>query len=205
LTVLTLQKRERMNSEINPWTVVSSERLFEDDFVTFIRHAVRNAAGQDTTYSVTRYKQIGVRILPIDHEGQTWLVGQYRFASGAYSWELPSGGGDLGEVPQKAANRELREEVGLEASHWLELNRLAPAGSVLDLRELSFLAWGLTARPKDPDPQEVLQVRRLPFSEAVDLALNGGITNAGTVATLLMAHAKALRGDLPGEIATLLR
>lgn len=129
-----------MNSEINPWTVLSSERLFEDEFVSFIRHAVRNAAGQDTTYSVTRYKQTGVGILPIDHDGHTWLVGQYRFASGAYSWDLPSGGGDLGEVPQKAANRELSEEVGLEASRWLELNRLVPAGAILDLRELSFPA-----------------------------------------------------------------
>ena len=194
-----------MTREANPWTVLSSECLFEDDFVSFIRHAVRDAAGRDGTYSVTRYKQLGVRILPIDREGQTWLVGQYRFAAGSYSWELPSGGGGPGEVPWKAANRELREEIGLEASRWLELNRLAPAGSILDLRELSFLAWDLTARPKEPDPQEVLQIRRLPFGEAVECALTGEIANAGTIATILMARAKALRGELPDEIAPLLR
>ncbi|HEX2554084.1 MAG TPA: NUDIX hydrolase [Microvirga sp.] len=189
----------------NPWTVLQSERLFEDDFVSFVRHAVRDAAGTESTYSVTRYKQIGVRILPVDREGHTWLVGQYRFAAGAYSWELPAGGGDLGEVPERAANRELREEVGLEADRWLEINRLAPAGSVLDLLELSFLAWDLSVRPREPDPQEVLEIRRLPFAQAVDMALAGTIANAGTVATLLMAEAKARRGDLPDEVARLLR
>jgi 8-oxo-dGTP pyrophosphatase MutT (NUDIX family) len=194
-----------MTNETNPWTVLSSERLFEDDFVSFIRHAVRDAAGREGTYSVTRYKQFGVRILPIDHEGHTWLVGQFRFAAGAYSWELPSGGGDPGEIPRSAASRELREEIGFEAAHWLELNRLAPAGSILDVRELSFLAWGLAPRPAEADPQEVLQIRRLPFGEAVDMAVGGAISNSGTIATLLMARAKAHRGELPDDVAPALR
>ncbi len=194
-----------MPNDPNPWTVLSSENLYENDFIRLIRHRVRCAADTEGEYGVVQYKQLGVRILPIDQEGHTWLVGQHRFAVGAYSWELPAGGGDLGELPEKAAARELQEEVGLRASQWAELNRLTPAGSMLDLREFSYLAWDLSRAEKSPDPQERLQIRRLPFSEAVQMALNGGIANAGAAATILMAHVKALRGDLSPEVSRLLR
>ena len=194
-----------MHNEANPWTTLSSERLYEDSFVSFIKHTVRDASSKEIQYGVTHYKQIGIRILPVDQGGHTWLVGQYRFAAGAYSWELPAGGGDLGEVPQKAAARELREEAGLEASSWLEINRLVPAGSIIDLQEISYLAWDLRMTERDPDPQEVIKVMRLPFRDAFNMALTGEITNAGTVATILMAHAKALHGELPDLIAQKLR
>ncbi len=194
-----------MPNDPNPWTVLSSENLYENEFISLIRHRVRDAADAEGEYGVVQYMQLGVRILPIDQEGHTWLVGQHRFAVGAYSWELPAGGGDLGELPEKAAARELQEEVGLQASQWAELNRLTPAGSMLDLREVSYLAWDLSRAEKSPDPQERLQIRRLPFSEAVQMALNGGIANAGAAATILMAHVKALRGDLSREVSRLLR
>lgn len=142
-----------------------------------------------------------MRVLPIDRDGYTWLVGQYCYASGAYSWELPSGGADLGEVPQQAAAREMREETGLQAVNWIELNRLVPSGSVTDAREMSFLAWDLQVRDRDPDPQEVIRRVRIPFQDALQMALSGEITNAGTVATLLGAYVKAPRGDLPPEVA----
>jgi ADP-ribose pyrophosphatase len=194
-----------MKDEANPWTVLSSERVYEDAFISLIKHAVADASGKNSQYAVTHYKQLGLRILPIDRNGQTWLVGQYRFAAGAYSWELPAGGGDVGEPPQAAAARELHEEVGLEASSWLEINRLVPAGSMLALREISYLAWDLKESERDPDPQEVIQVRRVPFRDAVNMALTGEIANAGTVATILMAHCKALRGELPALVADRLR
>jgi len=108
-------------------------------------------------------------------------------------------------VPHKAAARELREEVGLEASSWLEISRLTPAGSVLELREISYLAWDLHSAERDPDPQEVLTIKRLPFRDAVDMALAGEITNAGTVACILIAHAKVARGELPDSVADRLR
>ena len=194
-----------MQDEANPWTILASERIYDNAFLSLVEHRVRDASGRESRYAVTRFKQIGIRILPIDWHGQTWLVGQYRFAAGAYSWELPAGGADLGEVPHLAAARELREEVGLEASSWLEISRLVPVGSVLELREISYLAWDLRSVERDPDPQEVIKVKQLPFRDAVDMALAGEIANAGTVASILAVHAKATRGELPDAIAERLR
>jgi 8-oxo-dGTP pyrophosphatase MutT (NUDIX family) len=179
--------------------------MYEDGWLSVIEHRVRDAADQESAYGVVHFRKVGLRILPIDREGYTYLVGQYRFGAGYYSWELPAGGGEKGEVPVKGAARELREEIGMDASQWLELPHLIPSGSVTDERQLLFLAWGLTGAPRNPDPQEALRVRRIPLAEALSMALSGEIADAGTVAILTLAHLKAARREIADEIADLLR
>ena len=56
-----------------------------------------------------------VVIIALDDEGEVTLVRQYRHAIGRYLLEFPAGGLEPGEEPLATAQRELREEVGLEA------------------------------------------------------------------------------------------
>jgi len=60
-----------MQDEANPWTILASERIYENAFLSLVNHTVRDASGRESQYAVTRYKQIGIRILPIDSFGQT--------------------------------------------------------------------------------------------------------------------------------------
>ena len=194
-----------MADETNPWTTLSSTRVYETSWITVIEHQVRDAAGHDSPYGVVHFKQIGLKILALDDRGRIPLVGQYRYPAGYFSWELPAGGGDAGEAPRRAAERELREETGLTARNWLELIRLVPSGSVTDQRELCFLAWDLESGERDLDEQEVIRVRRVPFGEALRMAMGGGIMDSGSVAAIVTAHLKALRGELPEDVADRLR
>ncbi len=63
-----------------------------------------------------------------------------------------------------------------------------------------FVAWNLTRGPADPDPQESLRLRRIPFAAAVGEALSGAITDGPSVALLLCLAERARRGDLPGDL-----
>ncbi len=189
----------------NPWTTKASKKVYQDGWFSVVEHEVQDASGKDSTYGVVHFRKVGLRILPIDEEGHTFFVGQYRFGAGYYSWESPAGGGEKGESPEKGAARELREEVGLEAEHWLPLPHLIPSGAITDERQHIFLAWGLKGTRRDPDPQEVVRVWRLPFGEALRMVLDGEVADAGTVAAILLAHLRAMQGGLPQEVAIHLR
>lgn len=73
-----------------------------------------------------------VAIVAMDDNGNIPMVYQYRHTYGRRLWELPAGLLDVaGEPPHLTAARELREEVGLQASTWQVLVDLdtAPASA----------------------------------------------------------------------------
>lgn len=190
-----------MADSLNPWSTIRTERVFEDDFIALDDERVINPAGREAQYGVVRFKNRGLRILPVDDEGCTFLVGQWRYGAAYFSWELPAGNQEPGEGPREGAARELREEIGYAAAHWSDLFEVVPSGSVTDQREASFLAWDLSPAPLRRDEQERLRVKRMPFGEALGMALRREIGDAGTILALLGTHLKAVRGELPGDVS----
>jgi 8-oxo-dGTP pyrophosphatase MutT (NUDIX family) len=189
----------------NPWTVLASTAVYDNPKIALVEHRVVDAAGQERNYGVLRHKESGVRVLPVDGEGGVTLVGQYRFAAGYYSWELPAGGRGIDEPPQRAAARELEEEAGLTAGQWLQLLHVVSCGSVTDETPVLFLAWDLAPGRRQPDETEVLELRREPFAEVLRMVLAGEIRDTSSVAAVLVAHLMAQRGELPEGVARHLR
>jgi 8-oxo-dGTP pyrophosphatase MutT (NUDIX family) len=134
---------------------------------------------------VTHFKNRAIGVLPIDDEGCTYLVGQYRYTLNQYSWEIPEGGCPIEEDPLVAAQRELKEETGLTARHLQLLGRTHLSNSVTDEEALYYLATGLSQGSAEPEGTEKLRLRRVPFAEALRMALAGEITDALSVVTLL--------------------
>jgi 8-oxo-dGTP pyrophosphatase MutT (NUDIX family) len=132
---------------------------------------------------VVHYKNIAVGVLPIE-EDHTYLVGQYRYPLERYSWEIPEGGCPEGEEPLRAAQRELREETGLEARRWQMLGEAYLSNSVADEYAVWFLATGLVPGERRPEGTERLDVRRLPLRKVLAMALNGEITDALSLAAI---------------------
>ena len=100
---------------IDPWRVHSQRIRFENPWISIVDHEVDNPDGTQGEYGVVRFKNLAIGILPMDEEGYVWLIGQHRFPLDRYSWELPEGGGPLGDDPLASAKRELQEETGLIA------------------------------------------------------------------------------------------
>ena len=142
--------------------------------------------GNTSTREVVRHPG-GVGILALDDEGCAVLVEQYRYVFGRTLLEIPAGKREPGEDPLTTARRELREETGAEATHWQPLGAVLPSpgcyGEVLHL----FLARGLHMEEQHLDPDEFLNVERVPFDEMVHRCLNGEIEDAKTVAAVLKA------------------
>jgi 8-oxo-dGTP pyrophosphatase MutT (NUDIX family) len=179
-----------MNPE-NPWITHSTRIVYENPWIRVTESEVTNPSGGRGIYGVVHYHNRAIGVLPIDEEGQTWLVGQYRYTLDTYEWEIPEGGCPAGETPLEAAKRELREETGLVATDYrLLLDDLALSNSVSDERATIFVATGLTQAAADPEETEDLRVRRLPLSEAIDMVRRGEITDSISVIALLALAAE---------------
>ncbi len=182
--------------ESNPWQTLSSELKFSTPWIDVTEHKVINPAGRPGIYGTVHYRNLALGIVALDDEGYTWLVGQYRFPLERYSWEIPEGGGDPAVEPLVGAQRELKEETGIEAREWRLLMEMDLSNSVSDEHAHIYLATGLSFGEPEPEETEQLQVRRLPLDEAVAMALDGRIGDAMSVAALLRVRLLQLAGEL---------
>lgn len=80
-----------MNEHDNPWITLSHKEIYENPWIRLNEYKVINPSGNPGIYGKVSFKNIAVGILPIDVQGHTWLVGQYRYTLNTYSWEIPMG------------------------------------------------------------------------------------------------------------------
>jgi 8-oxo-dGTP pyrophosphatase MutT (NUDIX family) len=196
--------KDRTGAKIGPWTVKSQHTVYDNPWINVADCATELADGVAGQYGVVHFKHLAIGVLPLLGDGTVPLVGQHRFPHDAYSWELPEGGGRLGEDALEAAKRELIEETGYRARHWRELSAFDLSNSVTDEKGVSFIAWGLEAGEPEPEPGEVLAHRRVSFSHLHEMVLAGDIRDSLTIIMTLTARALAEAGRLPAEPARLI-
>jgi 8-oxo-dGTP pyrophosphatase MutT (NUDIX family) len=172
--------------KIQQWRCLNERQVYSNPWISVSHHDVFTPAGSEGIYGVVHFKNTAVGVLPIDEQGNTWLVKQYRYPLGADSWEIPEGGCLLegSESTQQAAHRELEEETGLRATRLRELLTLHLSNSVSDEKAVVYLAEGLQPGTLNPEDSEDIEVMKLPLSEAFAMALDGRITDAISVAAL---------------------
>jgi len=174
-----------MKEQDNPWTVLSSEEKYSNPWIDLTEYQVLNPKGGRGIYGKVHFKNIAIGILPIFDNGDTILVGQYRFPLNAYSWEIPEGGGKIGVDPLLSAQRELVEETGLSAKNWTRLLEMHLSNSVSDELAIIYTAEDLEQGIAMPEDTEQLMLKRLPLTQAIEMAMNGEITDSMSVAALL--------------------
>lgn len=172
----------------NPWTTLSGEEKYENKWIKVTEYQVLNPAGGKGIYGKVHFKNKAIGIIALDDDNYTWLVGQYRYTMDEFSWEIPEGGGPLGEPAVEAAKRELKEETGITAKKWSALLRIHTSNSVTDERGFVFLAEDLVHGDNNLEETEAdLKVKKIHLSDAVDMVMQGEITDSMSMAAILMA------------------
>ena len=169
----------------NPWQTLSTKPVYKNPWISVREDQVINPKGGNGIYGVVSFKNKALGIIPLDEENNTWLIGQYRYALNEYSWEIPMGGGRLEKDILESAKRELKEETGFTAEKWTRICRLHTSNSVTDEEGFVFLAQDLTPGETEFEETEDLQLKKLPFSEALEMVMRDEITDAISVAGIL--------------------
>jgi 8-oxo-dGTP pyrophosphatase MutT (NUDIX family) len=174
-----------MNRPMNPWTTLSVRQVYRNPWLELWEERCLDPSGKPALYGKVSFRNKAVGIIPVDDAGHTWLVGQYRYCLNQYSWEIPMGGSPHHVSVLDTARRELREETGLTASRWEQILFAHTSNSITDEEGYVFVAEGLSAGEPEFESTERIEIRRLPLVEAVRMAMDGGITDALSVAGLL--------------------
>lgn len=185
-----------MDTPQNPWVTLGQQEIYDNPWIQVKEYTVINPSGKPGIYGKVHFKNLAIGIIPLDADHNTWLVGQYRFVLNAYSWEIPEGGGPLGQDPLQSAQRELREETGLTAKKWDLLMTMHLSNSVSDEMSLIFLARDLYPEQPMPEETEQLQVQKVPFEEVYQKVLRGEITDAMSVAAVFKIKLMMLDGTI---------
>ncbi len=174
-----------METHKNTWKKLSTTITYSNPWIEVQHHQVLNPSGGEGIYGQVNFKNIAVGVVPVDVDGNTYLVGQFRFPLEEYSWEIPEGGCPIGEDVLEAAKRELLEETGLMAQNWTIISRIHTSNSVCNEVGFIFLAENLTQGDAEPEETEDLKIKKLTLKAAVELVMNNQITDSISIAGLL--------------------
>ena len=149
------------------WKTLETRIVYDNPWITVKEDKVINPGGGHNDYGHIHFKKKAIAIVPLDDNGNTWIVGQDRYTLGEYSWELPMGASEAGDT-----SNSVTDEVGFV-----------------------FVAEGLSEGDTQFDEMEVLDIRKLPLEEVVAMIGRGEMTDAISVAAVLRVWLDQIRSS----------
>ena len=129
-------------------------------------------------------------IVPVFDDERVALVRQYRHAAGKYLLEVPAGSLDEGEDPETAALRELEEEIGYRAGKVEKIAEFYVSPGFLTEKMFVYLATELIETSQNLEEDELIEIERLTFDQALGKIRSGEIEDAKTIVGLTFAAAR---------------
>jgi ADP-ribose pyrophosphatase len=167
--------------------VLSSKEVYRGPVFWVTSDRVVEPGGIEVRRDIVRHPG-SVVVLAVDETAAEPLVLlelQYRYTVGRRIWELPAGRIDPGETELSGAKRELLEETGFTAKSWKRILKFHASPGFLAETMAVFLARGLKPGIAQPEADEVIDVRFVPLSKALQMIRTGQIGDAKTICGVL--------------------
>ncbi len=126
-------------------------------------------------------------IIPAFEDGTVALVRQYRHPAVRYLLEAPAGTLNIGERPEEGAARELEEELGMVANRLEKLSEFFVSPGFCAEKMWVYLATEMTETKQQLEDDEIVEIARLPLSQALEMITAGEIEDAKTIIGLILA------------------
>ncbi len=173
---------------------ISERHIYSGNIINVEHVTVTLPDGRQATRDLVLHPGASA-VIPLNELGEVYMVRQYRKAIESVSLEIPAGKLDFEEDPRICAERELKEETGLEArkvTHLVSIHSTPGfSNEVLHL----YAATGLHEGESCSDEDEFISTEKYPVSQLLEMILNGEITDAKSIIGIMMAD-RILNGKL---------
>lgn len=174
---------------LNPWQKISSKKVYKNHYFQVREDEVVRPDGSPGKYFVIETTP-SVMIVAVTRELEFYIVGQHRYTTNIFSWEVPGGSTD-GEESIAAAQRELREETGLTSDEWENLGMQQALNGNSDKVFTILLAKNVTQTDKNKQAGDgIVEMKKIPFSKVLEMIGSSEISDAETISALMLAAIK---------------
>ena len=171
-----------MSVKVQARQTIHSGRVF-----TMVKEMVSLANGAVAELEIIEHPGAAA-IVPFIDKDHILMLRQYRHAVKTNLWEIPAGTLDPQEAELTCAQRELVEETGFRAAVWQRLGEIVPVPGYSNERIHMYLARDLTKEEQNLDEDEIIEVHRFAFHEAIAMIRRGEIQDAKTISGLFLAQ-----------------
>lgn len=167
--------------------IISEKVLYKSNLSEVISAKVKLPNGKVVEWDYFGNADV-VAILPIDQDGNVYLVSEWRPAWRKDIMQIPAGHciakTETGRIKQ--AHNELREETGMDAKTLKKIVVYTPSARMNYYVHI-YLAQDLFSSYKDPDEDELIKVVKIPFQKAYQKFIKDWeLTTSSTITALLL-------------------
>jgi len=192
---------------VENWPVDRSEDLYRSGLPFALRaDLVRRpgAEGEEPFTRVVLEHPGAVVILALDEDERVFCLRQYRHPARMRMLELPAGLLDVAdEEPRAAAERELLEEAGLEATEWTPLTSAYSSPGISTELIHYFLARGLREAHRGDfvaaHEEADMETLWVPYADLLAACLDGRVSDAPVLVAVLSAQQRGMVGNQGAE------
>ncbi len=174
---------------------IKENKLYEGEILSLYCDEVALPNGHNSKREYVSHNG-GAAILPIDEEGNVYLVRQFRYAYREDVLEIPAGKIEKGEDPKLCAIRELSEETGWIADDVRLLSCLYPSPGYTNEHLYVYLAKVKTLGQSHFDENEILEMEKYSLEDAYSMVVSGVINDSKSICAISMAMIEKLKGVL---------
>lgn len=165
------------------WQTVKKTKEYQNPYMEIYKHQIIRSDGKKRLYYVLERGIAGnwfAIIIALTSNKETFLVEQFRYPVGVYSWEFP-----MGHAPGKdflqVAKKELQEETGIRAREWKKIGFFHTVPGHSSEKAAVYLALDLTFGKSNPSETELLKVRKVKLNRIAEMIKKGEILDGPTI------------------------
>ncbi len=166
---------------------VSSSEIYDGKIFKVTKDTALLENGKEAVREVVHHSG-GVTVIPVTENNEIIMVRQYRYPHHKALLEIPAGKLEKGESHYDAGKRELLEETGCTCSEYKYLGEVLPTPAYVSEIIHMYIAKGLEFSKQNLDSDEFLDVEKIPMEKAVEMVMNGEITDSKTQIGVLKAY-----------------